>query len=68
MARLSLFQIDLFAVSCAAEWTVITNEAVIEYILFLISLLVFWITVFFFLVFSAFSVYILILMFALQME
>lgn len=67
MARLSLFQIDLFAVSCAAEWTVITNEAVIEYILFLISLLVFWITVFF-LVFSAFSVYILILMFALQME
>lgn len=67
MARLSLFQIDLFAVSCAAEWTVITNEAVIEYILFLISLLVFWITVLF-LVFSAFSVYILILMFALQME
>lgn len=65
MARLSLFQI--FAVSFAAEWTVITNEPVIEYILFLISLLVFWITVFF-LVFSVFSVYILILMFALQME
>lgn len=62
MARLSLFQI--FAVSFAAEWTVITNEPVIEYILFLISLLVFWITVFF----LVFSVYILILMFALQME